>query len=167
MKIGNKSLATRRHKTLSLVRDDGTIDIVVCSAPQNYFRRLTNIGVYEVPKPPIGFKQGAGNKYLKDRNGELIQFDNFDDPDYKRDAGIAIQRMIALRLRIHLADDPTVSFDAVAPTTDDLNDWCEYADKLVEEIRDCGLTDPEITEICNVGASLTNGFKIDEAIDSF
>ena len=148
---------------VTLTRGEHELPLVVCSPTPGYWDKLRAVGLYESLKPPTKPKKDSTGKYIK-INGQTVLEEDSNDPEYEAKLAVQYNRCRAMQFKDVLRTDTTIEFNPEPLTTDSSDVWKTYADTLVEELADSGLTDQEITGIITAAQKLANSLNIDEAL---
>lgn len=148
---------------VTLSRGDHELPLIVCSPTPGYYDKLRAVGLYEALKPPTKPKKDAAGKYIK-INGQSVFEEDSNDPEYEEKLALQYNRCRAMQFKDVLRTDKTIEFEQEPLTSDSSDVWKMYADKLVEDLKDSGLTDQEINGIITAAQKLANSLSIDEAL---
>lgn len=150
MKFNGNSLSTRNHKEVKFRRGDEVITLIVSSVPTSFITEMVTKGAYCQVKVPEKPKELRPNIYAKDKDGKVVFFEDFHDPDYVANRNKNLARFSALRLWYGLRHDPSMSWEAQKPADNaSAEDWAKFSDALVKEITDpmTGFEDGEVSKI--------------------
>lgn len=169
MKVNGKKLVEKNYTTVTLIKGGEEVTFKVGPLPSNFAYKYQDTGLLDFPEPPMkevklasgkvarkGREEGGGFQYTEDRK----------DPEYRKKLAAANRRVIALRLREVLADDPAVEFEAEPVSGASKEAWAEYADTLAAGIEE-SLTADEVDAIIEASDSVAVVYKVEEAIEAF
>lgn len=165
-------------RACSLARPDGsTWTFLLRPLPLGFHRRLRERGLVP-PAPPIRVPRDSAGKPLRDDAGLPLATADTSDPDYRAALELYHQRVAVLALHEGLQADPSVQFDAPAPSSalstlnpqlSTPNDWASFADALYAELAAAGFTDGDLVTLCNEVGRLSNlvGDHVQQARSNF
>ncbi len=155
MKYKGNSIEGRNREVVTFQKNGQPISFTVAALDIGFLERLRNLGVFEIPEPPLKVARDAKGGYIRNQlTNQLEQIPDLDNPGFKKKTEAATNRFQALRLYGHLREDENVQFEAVEPETDNSEEWVKFADGLHKEIVKSGLTDKEMMVLLEKGSDL-------------
>lgn len=169
MRLGEKATIGKRVVLATLERGDDKYPLIIVAPRISFYAMANSHGITLKDQPPM--------RPLMDDKGVIVRhpvtkeaqfYPDSDDPAYRDKFAVAARRLAAMKLREVLREDPNVNFDTVQPSeTEDDAVWQAYADALLKEIEECGITEREMYEIGSQGDSAGSGLKVGEAAKAF
>jgi hypothetical protein len=90
-----------------------------------------------------------------------------DDPEYIKARNKFTRRCEALTLVEYLRDEASVEFEAQRPQGDEKNEWLAFADDVLKELAETGLTDDDVGTILRAGDAASRGIDLKESANDF
>lgn len=168
MKVGGKSSLVRNSKPVTFKLADETEMVVLLTAvPLGWREKIARIKTFALPDVPREVLKTANGKVQRGEDGLAVTVENENDPEYRAKLAQIGLRLKAVRVREMLRYDPTVEFESVQPEGDDADKWASFADSLIQEFTEFGMTDSELSHIEFLGDKLSVRIDIEEARKSF
>lgn len=168
MLIGGKKLVERNSVAVTIRRPSGEAVLTVTSLPLGWDERLDAAGLGIPPMPPRKPVMNPDRSVVINPATKRVELaEDFSDPGYVRARNLYYNRTLALKLRELLRHDPDVVFNADEPAGTDAKAWAAYADALVQEIKDAGLSLEEVQQICEIGDSIATTINTKDVVAGF
>lgn len=170
MRVQGKTTIGLKQKTVTfsrVVNDEGqeTISFLLTGLPIGYFEGIEK--ELPSPNPPQkGFVRNKDGRFVKNENGQPIPFFDEHDLEYKKESREISKLQSVAMLYQSLLQDPGVEWDTNFVDTKDKK---VFYQKILQELKDFGLTMGELAELFKEVSQLSNltGKEIDEARDLF
>ena len=168
MKVGGKSSLVRNSKPVTFKLADGTeMAVLLTAVPLGWREKIARIKTFALPDVPREVLKTANGKVQRGEDGLAVTVENENDPEYLAKLAQIGLRLKAVRVREMLRYDPTVEFESVQPEGEDADKWASFADSLIHEFTEFGLTEGEMTWLEGLGDKLAVRIDMDEARKSF
>lgn len=172
MKLKGKTLPGLTTGTVTIQRPgtDGETEsfrLKLVPLPGGWDRLMRSRGLIGYRPAPQKVRLVDGKPFINPETRQAEFYEDDEDPEYLRMLNKYYRRLQAMRLASHLRADEDIQFEAKEPAGKDKDEWLKYADALVQEVVDFGLTDQEVDEIVRVADSLSVSVEPDEGFKAF
>ena len=157
MKIKGSAEQNELTTEVTLPRPGGeNLRLRIQPLPLGFQRRLQEHGV-EMPLPPRRVARDSTGKPLRDERGEAVFYQDEQDRGYRLALDLFHQRVAVLIVAESLRGEPDVEFEAKPPMGSN-SDWCDYADRLYQELEAARFRAGDLLYLCQEIGKLSNLF---------
>ncbi len=125
--------------------------------PLGFHRRLSERGVVP-PGVPQKVLRDSDGKIQRDAQGRVLMADDPQNADYLVQREHYHQRVAALAISESLLGDENITWETQRPQEDSSSAqaWLKYADDVLVELEQAGLTDGDLAFLCEAIAQLSH-----------
>jgi hypothetical protein len=155
MKIAGQKIDLNARTTVRIPRPGAVLEIEVHTFPYGFDLEED----LPVPQPPKSPRRDKEDRPIRDADGRLTLFDDFNDAGYVRERKAWARRINAAVFYYATAASGRVQFESLAgqkPPAGDRPAMAVYFDKAASELEASGFTPGDVTLVANAAYGLSN-----------
>lgn len=154
MKVQGKTLQGDYQKSILLPRPDGTVWSFTIRPLRLGFQQWLHERGVVTPAAPLKMVRDSKGRPLRDADGLVLMQRDETEGRYLLEQEKHHQRVAALIVWEGLKADAEIEFETPVPDLE--QNWNEFADQLLEELEEAGLTAGDLIWICEQIAAMSN-----------